>query len=76
MWGEQGRVGKRGSWRDVDPMPALPGESREHRLLRLREARHDAFREAREKGRVAGSEGVEGGLPPLVPVGRNGKEKS
>ncbi|KAI4122753.1 MAG: hypothetical protein LQ347_006399 [Umbilicaria vellea] len=42
MWGEQGR-GNRGSWRDVDPMPALPGEARAERLKRLREARHEAL---------------------------------
>ncbi len=40
MWGEQGRR-SRGSWRDVDPMPALPGESRTERLRRLKEARGD-----------------------------------
>ncbi len=40
MWGEQGRR-SRGSWRDVDPMPALPGESRTERLRRLKEARRD-----------------------------------
>ncbi|MCJ1484518.1 magnesium ion transporter [Schaereria dolodes] len=45
MWGEQGRK-SRGSWGDVDPLPALPGETRMERLTRLREARHDAYREA------------------------------
>ncbi|MCJ1356163.1 MAG: magnesium ion transporter [Icmadophila ericetorum] len=74
MWGEQGGRGKRGSWRDVDPMPALPGESREHRLLRLREARHEAFKEASGKGRVAGGDPTMETLP-LVPLGENGKDK-
>ena len=43
MWGEQGRR-NRGSWRDVDPMPALPGETRMERLQRLKLARHEAIR--------------------------------
>lgn len=50
MWGEQGRR-SRGSWRDVDPMPALPGESRVERLKRLREVRHEYWRGgAKQKG--------------------------
>lgn len=53
MWGEQGRR-NRGSWRDVDPMPALPGEARGERLKRLREARHEA---------LAGADSAEA-LPP------------
>jgi magnesium transporter len=44
MWGEGGRR-NRGSWRNVDPMPALPGETRMERLKRLREARHKAVRQ-------------------------------
>jgi magnesium transporter len=46
MWGEEGRK-SRGSWRDVDPMPALPGETRMERIKRLQEARHEAARESR-----------------------------
>lgn len=50
MWGEQGRR-SRGSWRDVDPMPALPGESRAERLKRLKETRHEYWRGGnKEKG--------------------------
>ena len=50
MWGEQGRK-SRGSWRDVDPMPALPGESRIERLKRLKEVRHEYWRGGnKEKG--------------------------
>lgn len=41
MWGEQGRR-NRGSWRDVDPMPALPGETGRQRWQRLQEARKQA----------------------------------
>ncbi|MCJ1401663.1 magnesium ion transporter [Xylographa trunciseda] len=58
MWGEQGRK-NRGSWRDVDPMPALPGETRMERLKRLKDARHEAMRHA---GNVD-VEGMEVGLP-------------
>lgn len=46
MWGESGRS-RRGSWRDVDPMPALPGESRIDRLKRLEESRKEPPRERR-----------------------------
>ncbi|KAI9697428.1 MAG: magnesium ion transporter [Candelina mexicana] len=46
MWGESGRS-RRGSWRDVDPMPALPGESRVDRLKRLEESRKYPSRESR-----------------------------
>lgn len=59
MWGEQGRK-SRGSWRDVDPMPALPGETRAERIKRLQEAKHEAIREAR-KGR--GWDGLDVGVP-------------
>lgn len=41
MWGEQGRR-SRGSWRDIDPMPALPDESRTGRVRRLKDARMEA----------------------------------
>ena len=60
MWGEQGRR-SRGSWRDVDPMPSLPGESRLERVKRLKEARHDALKE----GSGFGAEGVQA-LPPTL----------
>lgn len=42
MWGESGRR-SRGNWRDVDPMPALPAESRVNRSKRLDEARKEAI---------------------------------
>ncbi|KAI9817497.1 MAG: magnesium ion transporter [Pycnora praestabilis] len=64
MWGEQGRK-SRGSWRDVDPMPALPGESRIDRLKRLKEARSHAMRDALKGGSGIGAEGVEA-LPPVL----------
>ncbi|MCJ1251193.1 magnesium ion transporter [Trapelia coarctata] len=59
MWGEQGRK-SRGSWRDVDPMPALPGETRAERIKRLQEAKWEAIREAR-KG--LGWDSVDVGVP-------------
>jgi magnesium transporter len=43
LWGEQGRR-SRGNWKDVDPMPPLPGESKGERLRRLTAARVDAVR--------------------------------
>ena len=58
MWGEQGHK-NRGSWRDVDPMPALPGETRMERLNRLKNARHEAMRHA---GNVD-VEGMDVGVP-------------
>ena len=45
MWGEQGR-NSRGSWRDVKPLPALPGETRQEKLIRLKEAKLEAMRES------------------------------
>ena len=60
MWGEQGS-GTRGSWRDVGPMPALPGESRMERLRRL----HDLRREIPKEGAGIRTDGVEA-LPPIV----------
>ena len=44
MWGESGRT-SRGNWRNVDPLPALPGESRSNRLQRLQDARKEALKE-------------------------------
>ncbi|KAI9731193.1 MAG: magnesium ion transporter [Cirrosporium novae-zelandiae] len=38
MWGEQGRKSK-GSWRDFNPLPHVPGESMEEMSRRLRERR-------------------------------------
>ena len=64
MWGKQGRR-SRGSWRDVDPMPALPGESRMDRLRRLNEARVDARLGALRDGRGFGAETVEA-IPPVL----------
>lgn len=64
MWGEQGRR-SRGSWRDVDPMPALPGESRMDRLRRLKEARVEARVGASRDGRGFGADAVEA-LPPIT----------
>ena len=61
MWGEQGRR-SRGSWREVDPLPALPGESRMERLKRLREARHEAFEVGKEKNGF----GIDPGATPPV----------
>lgn len=55
MWGEQGRK-SRGSWRDVDPLPTLPGESRAERLQRFTEQRRAAMREGQ-----GGTRGVERG---------------
>ena len=48
MWGEQGRR-NRGSWRDVDPMPALPGETGRQRWQRLQEARKQARKGAQSE---------------------------
>ena len=63
MWGEQGRR-SRGSWRDVDPMPALPGESRIERVKRLKEVRHEYWRGSnKEKGLDAEEAEV---LPPTA----------
>ena len=53
MWGERG-IKSRGSWRDVDPMPALPGESRMERMKRLKEAKREALKE----GSRLGADGV------------------
>ena len=44
MWGEQGR-NSRGSWLHVNPMPVLPGETRQEKLIRLKEAKLEAMRE-------------------------------
>ncbi|KAL8976285.1 MAG: hypothetical protein Q9205_007675, partial [Flavoplaca limonia] len=43
MWGEHGG-NNRGSWRDVDFAPPLPGESRADRLKRIKETRADINR--------------------------------
>ncbi|KAL8643569.1 MAG: hypothetical protein Q9226_008274 [Calogaya cf. arnoldii] len=43
MWGEHGG-NNRGSWRDVDFAPPLPGESRADRLKRIKEAKTDVNR--------------------------------
>ncbi|KAL8802369.1 MAG: hypothetical protein Q9182_003859 [Xanthomendoza sp. 2 TL-2023] len=40
MWGEHGR-NSRGSWRETDLAPPLPGESRTDRLRRIKESRAD-----------------------------------
>lgn len=61
MWGEQG-LRNRGSWRDVDPMPALPGETRMERLRRLKEAKHLAMRHSRDGLDI---DGLEAGVPAL-----------
>lgn len=53
MWGERG-IKSRGSWRDLDPMPALPGESRIERMRRLKEAKMEALKE----GSRLGADGV------------------
>ncbi|MCJ1310318.1 magnesium ion transporter [Agyrium rufum] len=45
MWGEEGSAGGRGRWGDIDPMPALPGETRKERLLRIQAARQEAWRQ-------------------------------
>jgi magnesium transporter len=62
MWGERGSK-SRGSWRDASSMPPLPGESREERLRRAREAKHSAWRDYKE--RAAFTEGAELS-PPVV----------
>jgi len=62
MWGERGNK-SRGSWRDASSMPPLPGESREERLRRAREAKHSAWRDYKE--RAAFTEGAELS-PPVV----------
>ena len=64
MWGEQGRR-SRGSWRDVDPMPALPGESRTERLRRLKELRMETGVGPLKDRRGFGREATEA-LPPLL----------
>ncbi|MCJ1476047.1 magnesium ion transporter [Lambiella insularis] len=61
MWGEQGRK-NRGSWRDVDPMPALPGETRMEKLRRLKEAKHYATSNANNGLDL---EGLDIGVPAL-----------
>ncbi|KAL8773514.1 MAG: hypothetical protein Q9209_001618 [Squamulea sp. 1 TL-2023] len=43
MWGEH-NGNSRGSWRDIDLAPPLPGESRADRLKRIKEARLDVHR--------------------------------
>ncbi|KAL8904444.1 MAG: hypothetical protein Q9171_007047 [Xanthocarpia ochracea] len=43
MWGEHGR-NSRGSWRDIDLAPPLPGESRADRLKRIKDARNEVTR--------------------------------
>ncbi|KAL8998980.1 MAG: hypothetical protein Q9169_002086 [Polycauliona sp. 2 TL-2023] len=43
MWGEYGG-NSRGSWRDIDLAPPLPGESRADRLKRIQEAKTDVNR--------------------------------
>ena len=71
MWGEQGRR-NRGSWRDVDPLPALPGETRLERLQRLKEARQHAMQQARGETRPGfGGESVDVGA--LVPTATDKK---
>ena len=71
MWGEQGRK-SRGSWRDVAPLPALPGETRFERMQRLKEARHLAMQQVRDETRVGfGGEGTKAGIP--VPALRDSK---
>lgn len=62
MWGEQGRR-SRGSWRDVDPMPALPGESRMERLRRVKEARGEANMGPLKEGRGFGAEAADALTP-------------
>ncbi|KAI9880754.1 MAG: magnesium ion transporter [Pleopsidium flavum] len=64
MWGEQGRR-SRGSWSDVDPMPALPGESRTERLRRLKEARVDTRVGPLKESRGFGTEAADA-LPPVL----------
>ena len=43
MWGEKGS-NSRGSWRDADLAPPLPGESRVDRIKRLKEAGNDSLK--------------------------------
>lgn len=43
MWGEHGG-NSRGSWRDIDLAPPLPGESRADKLKRIKELRGDVHR--------------------------------
>lgn len=43
MWGEHGG-NSRGSWRDIDLAPPLPGESRADRLKRIKETKADVNR--------------------------------
>lgn len=66
MWGEQGKR-NRGNWRDVAAMPPLPGESREERLKRSREAKHQAW--SVYKQRIPNAEGTN----ISSPVVRRGK---
>lgn len=49
MWGERGGSG-RGSYRDLEPVPGLPGESRIERLKRMKEVKMEGL----------------GALPPVV----------
>ena len=64
MWGEQGST-SRGSWRDASSMPPLPGESREDRLRRAREAKHSAWRDYKERAALIDGAAAELG-PPVV----------
>ncbi|KAL8873734.1 MAG: hypothetical protein Q9174_000841 [Haloplaca sp. 1 TL-2023] len=54
MWGEHGG-NNRGSWRQTDMAPPLPGESRADRLMRIKNSRNDASRQA--KGNASRSQG-------------------
>ncbi|KAL8972316.1 MAG: hypothetical protein Q9183_000622 [Haloplaca sp. 2 TL-2023] len=54
MWGEHGG-NNRGSWRQTDMAPPLPGESRADRMMRIRNSRNDAIRPA--KSNAARSQG-------------------
>ena len=60
MWGEQGQK-SRGSWRDVDPRPALPGATMAERQ-RLQEVKYEVVREARKS---LGRESLDVGAPVL-----------
>ena len=68
MWGERGSK-SRGTWREIAPTPALPGESRAERLRRLKELRQEDF----EGGAGFGMEGVEA-LPPTLKTVEKGSE--
>ena len=62
MWGEQGRI-NRGSWRDPGALPPLPGESRADRIKRIKESKHTAWRDYKERAGLV--EGVDLS-PPVV----------